>query len=371
MNQLMMHPLKYLGSSWLQAHSGYEKKFDLSTPSGLKDVETKANITWTSTLDGDPVCKKFNNFIINEGHTVTVSNRCKGLYLMVAGNLIVNGTLSMTARGANAVGRHILIDKNGVIYYYVDEYDKSQYDENFAHISATGGIGVSAATGIAATNINSIYKFSTGAAGVNGACGAGGNAFNKGGNGTSFSGGAGAGGNGYEWLSSGGGNAWRFGAAGANNGGAGGTNGVYQRKTRAGTGAGNPPGALNNTYGSKGAVGTGGLIIIFCKGNIIIGDNGKIEANGSKGGNGVATTSSSSTADTQVTGSGGSGSGGGAIHIFYNESITNVNRIYVSGGAAGISGRYSTTEHKQYSWNGAAGGAGSKIITQYTPLLAV
>lgn len=56
------------------------------------------NDHFESTLDGDPVLKSYNNFTINEGHTVTTTNRCKGLYIFVKDTLTVNGTLSMTAK---------------------------------------------------------------------------------------------------------------------------------------------------------------------------------------------------------------------------------------------------------------------------------
>jgi hypothetical protein len=65
-------------------------------------LETTADATFPSELDGDMVVKQFSRLVINAGHTVTVAQRCKGLVVYVNGDCIINGTLSMTARGANA-----------------------------------------------------------------------------------------------------------------------------------------------------------------------------------------------------------------------------------------------------------------------------
>ncbi|MCA0352291.1 MAG: hypothetical protein LCH85_09865 [Chloroflexi bacterium] len=46
--------------------------------------------------------KQYTSLKINAGHTLTVANRCKGLVIYVHGDCTINGTLSMTARGANA-----------------------------------------------------------------------------------------------------------------------------------------------------------------------------------------------------------------------------------------------------------------------------
>lgn len=68
------------------------------------DLYTTGNVSFTSTTDGPTIYKYFNNVTINAGHVVTVSNRCKGLVMYCAGDCIIDGTLTMTARGCKGVG---------------------------------------------------------------------------------------------------------------------------------------------------------------------------------------------------------------------------------------------------------------------------
>jgi len=241
-------------------------------PESLGDFVSTGNASndrFSSIQDGDPVVRTYNNFTINTGHTVTTTNRCKGLYLNILGDLTVNGTLSMTARGASAIGKYVLIDKNyKKIYYSVDLNTKFNYAD-FILINKIGG----AASTIQATNGNN---------GINGSCGGGGCGyveFNStlmglGGAGTSFSGGAGGGAK----I----GRPANISGNGSSNGGPGG-NGITDSGTYpAGGGAGNPGGTTN--IGNPGETGTGGLLILFVQGNIIIGSNGSIQSNGSNGG---------------------------------------------------------------------------------------
>ena len=59
-----------------------------------------SNTNLTSVLDGDVVVMNYQNLTINSGVTLTTSNRCRGLVIYCLGNCTINGTLSMTARGA-------------------------------------------------------------------------------------------------------------------------------------------------------------------------------------------------------------------------------------------------------------------------------
>ncbi|MDR2488147.1 MAG: hypothetical protein LBD42_01385 [Desulfovibrio sp.] len=52
------------------------------------------------------------DYEVKAGTTITSTNRCKGLYMFINGTLTNNGTISMTARGANAEGRFVTIDTN-------------------------------------------------------------------------------------------------------------------------------------------------------------------------------------------------------------------------------------------------------------------
>jgi len=309
------------------------------------------NDQFPATIDSDPVVKTFNNFTINEGHVVTPSVRCKGMYLFIEGDLIVNGILSMTARGAKAPGKFIGIDPySGRIYF--DSIDR---------FSARGLITL---PNIGGAGANRVYVSSPGAIPdqhrrilgnpgedsdlVCGGGGCGGAYSSHGGTiysgagttGTSFSGGAGGGGAACI-------NANGNGYSAAPDGGAGGparligTVGGLVRGI--GGGAGNNGGARYSSNGggaTAGLNGTGGLMILVVRGNIIFGPNGKIEAKGMNGGYGES-------------GGGGGASGGGAIHLFSKSTDIDLSKIDVSGGIGGVGGGYS---------NGGNGGSGAKKL---------
>lgn len=311
------------------------------------DFVSTGNISddyFESTLDGDPVVRTYNNFTINEGHTVTTTNRCKGLYLNILGDLIVNGTLSMTARGAKAKGKYVLIDKIGRKIYHTDSINTFNNNKNFILIDKVGGLGV--------TNKTAWTAVSVGGSGVSGACGAGGgNYMYRGGHGTSFSGGPGAGGGASNSSSAGMTSTMAFNncTAGNDDGGAGG-NGAYDtgsgHNAQGGGGAGNPGGTVRFKQSQAGFDGTGGLMILFVSGNIIIGPNGSIQSNGSSGGNGHPTVS-----NVYPYSQGGGGSGGGSLHIVHAGMLSNISNITVTGGPGG--GR------------GVGGGAGRRWNIKY------
>lgn len=300
---------------------------------------------FASEEDGDPVVLTYNNFTINEGHIVTPTNRCKGMYLNILGDLVVNGTLSMTARGAKCEGQYIGIDrKNRIIYFNNDETSPFIKYRGMTTIDKVGGLGISGVIkgnlyGTPGLTLDSWRSNATG--GINGACGAGGGTCGyfsyapaKGGNGTSFSGGAGAGGGASYWNGST--NVAIKGNDAEENGGAGGNGTIGKSASTQGQygggGAGNPGGICPNPNTWNGQNGTGGLMILFVSGNIIISDTGSIQSNGSNGGNGRPYTSS------YYGTCGGGGSGGGAIHIFHQKSIINKNNIIANGGISGTSG---------------------------------
>lgn len=283
---------------------------------------------FASVLDGDPVLLTFDDFTINAGHLVRPSNRCRGLYIHIRGNLTVNGRLSMTARGANVPGKFVGIDhENKIVYFHSSDIFTP---EGIPFIGPAGGLITAYPASGSRVNGN---------AGVNGACGGGGSGARyiggggsgnagRGNAGTSFSGGAGGGGLNRYGNS---GNA----QDGAINGGKGGngvasdTDGGRYGRT-AGGGAGNPGGThgkilSSGTGGTAGGTGTGGLMILFVDGDILIGSAGTIESNGIAGGNGSGGT-------YKV---GGGGSGGGAIHIFHKGMINDISKIVTNGGNGG------------------------------------
>ena len=59
-----------------------------------------ANVTYPSTTDGNAIVKQYSSIVIDAGDTVTVQNRCKGLIIYCQGDCTINGTLTMTAKGA-------------------------------------------------------------------------------------------------------------------------------------------------------------------------------------------------------------------------------------------------------------------------------
>lgn len=111
------------------------------------------------------------------------------------------------------------------------------------------------------------------------------------------------------------------------------------------TGGGLGRRAINNTIksgeyytGGKGENGTGGLLVIYAN---QIDNNGNITANGCAGGE-VTTNSNSAS---------GGASGGGSINIFYNNTITGIEKITATGGISNSGGS-----------KGGAGGTGSITV---------
>jgi hypothetical protein len=94
-----------------------ERQFHFTEPKSLIDkyLYHQNNNTNKTSLesvqDGDPVIFFVDgDYTIHAGTTITPINRCKGLYMFINGTLTNNGTISMTARGANAEGRFVSID---------------------------------------------------------------------------------------------------------------------------------------------------------------------------------------------------------------------------------------------------------------------
>lgn len=295
-----------------------EKTFDFGP--NLGDFNSTGIITndqFSSVLDGDPVVKHFQNMTINVGHTVTPMMRCKGMYILVEGDLTVNGILSMTARGAFSPGKFIGVDPTNEKVYF-DSVDIFS-EKNIFTIGDIGGNGILRSNGENGKNN------APGGGGAGGDGGALSDYSNHiGGNATSFSGGSGGGG----YVSSPSGQ--KAGNPGSPEGGAGGA-GRYVGGTApgyGGGGAGNPPGVGYRA----GIAGTGGLIILIVKGNIIFGTAGKIESVGSNGG-----ASKNGQTSVAYAGGGGGASGGGAIHLFCKNALPDLSKFNVSGGIGGTS----------------------------------
>ena len=277
------------------------------------DLSTTASISFAN-LTNEAVLKNYKNLTINTGHTITTSNYSGFLVIYVGGDCIINGTLTMTGKGARTTGSvaHYVYQAKGFMGSYIPMF--------FFPLSAS-------------TGYIPIYP--------QGAVGGGG-----GGNGTAASyGQTGGGGGGYtgssgtygtSWAGGTGGGAGPSATGGTSYGGAGG-NAVT---TNYGGGAGNPGGLSGGGTGLPGGTGTGGFIMLVVKGSLTIGSTGIISANGVAGGTGTA--------------GGGGGSGGGRVIILYTKSFTNNGSITVNGGAGG--GTAPTA--------GGSGGAGSITIRE-------
>ena len=112
-------------------------------------------------------------------------------------------------------------------------------------------------------------------------------------------------------------------------------------------GVGNPAGSQNDTTSGSGngsESGNGGLIILIVGGNLTIGSNGSIVANGRNSG--------ACSGGNSWHGSGGA-SGGGNIVIAHRGSYTNNGSVTANGGTSG------TVTSYQYSRRGGNGGNGS------------
>ena len=228
---------------------------------------------------------------INSGVTIQPAVRKLYTVLFVDGNLVINGQVKMTSRGAN---------HSGTTKQDIKMIDGTYSSVSNATIPASGGSGGSGKTGGAGAG-------STGGTATRSAGGGGGGAKSgqSGGNGsagTCFSGGAGG---------AGGDNS--TGGAGGANGGAGGNGGG----ANACGGAGNPRGNSNGQSHTQHS-GTGGTLMIYCTGTLS--GSGSVEAKATDSG--------------QPSGGyrGGGGAGGGIVQIFCNSGSVSTN---VNGGYGG------------------------------------
>lgn len=341
------------------------------------NVTISSNTNLTSTTDGDMVVKNYQDLTINSSVTLGLSNRCRGALLYVKGNLVVNGTISVTARGCKAnpadattsgntpvaSGDGNAVPSTGIrIRRRKSGQTSSNSDSTLFHGCGTAAVtseanqvvlvsngqvftiartGASGATGqtITLSNLNGIAG-SNGTTGQSGGGGSGGlraDTFSAstgaGGAGTCFSGGAASGA--VSTASSG-----ITGTAGSSFGGAGG-NAIDGTLAEQSGGAGNPGGEWvgQSLPNYKATDGTGGLLIIIVRGSITIGASGIIEAKGSRGGG-----------YSGMNGQAGAGSGGGNIVILHAGSVSNSGTITASGGLGGL---FSAGN------SGGAGGAGS------------
>jgi hypothetical protein len=296
----------------------------LNLTGSIASVRTFVSRSFASTQDGPPVIKNFSSLFISRSVVVSPTRRCRGMLIFVDGDATISGSISMTARGASAVGTDASFTT--INPPYLGDYWSTQLFPSASYLSRVFAAGAAGAPAPAAGAAGV-----AGSAGILGRSGGGGAGASStpspavggaGSAGTSFSGGTGGGGS--------------FGAA---VGGAGSTNGGTGGGSPGGGGggAGNPNGVGGTGTGGEG---TGGLLILIVKGNLRIGPNGSITTNGIIG-NGAA------------PGNGGGGSGGGILYIYYGGTLTNNGTVTSNGGPGGAGAN-----------TAGAGGAGTAIISK-------
>ena len=353
-------------------------------------LSTSGNVTWTvpnkvGSYDGDMVIKQYSALTINAGHTITVDQPNRGIFIYVDGDCTIAGTLTMTNKGgasdptasggsdSNAVGAsglQIGLKTSGGTSTFTNDgtgfngagtgvrtaiANQNNLVSNgtiFA-IPRNGGLGGSAAwTGASLYNgvdggtvTNSTGGGGQGSGSFSSSAPSTSGDYANGGLGGVFGGGSGGGG-----MSGSGGNSGAVVEAtnAADYGGQGG-NGVQDTGHGSSCeegGAGNPSGTgvcagaacSPCNLGAIAGSGGGGIIWLLVKGDLTI--TGTISANGSQNARGA-------TAGNHGAGS----SGGGVVNTFYAGTLSNSGSITVAGGAS----QTGSGAHK----NGGAGGAGS------------
>ena len=269
-------------------------------------LDTTGDVTHTvqnksGSYDGDMVVMQYTTLDINSGHTMTVDQPCRGMFIYVTGNCEIAGTLHMDNKGGNSNpttsggNDSSAVDANGL---RLPMLTASGSDTLATADFAGSGDGIVTAVGFqAGVAINSgngtIFKVAQ----TGGGGGGGGGAFGH--NWACANGGTGtAGATGAATISSGGGGGASALSNSAKNstGGAGGTGGAFSggaggngscpncHNGNSAGGAGNPGG--NSCGGGNcsiafGASGVGGLIWLVVGGDLTI--TGTISADGNIG----------------------------------------------------------------------------------------
>ena len=293
----------------------------------ITTLRTRISASFASTQDGLPVIKNFSNLFISRSVVLSPTNRCRGMLIFVDGDATISGSISMTGRGAKFTGSEASFST--INPPYLGDYWSTQLFPSASYLSRVFAVG---ASGAAAPSTSAVGV--AGSTGILGRSGGGGSA----GGGPGGGGGAGSIGTSFSGGTGGGGAAGVAGSIARNFGGAGGA-GLASGPTFSGGGSGNP----NGTGGTAVGEGTGGLLILIVRGNLRIGPNGSIAANGITG----------NTAGSPGTLGGGGGSGGGILYVYYGGTLTNNGTVTANGGSGGSGAVV-----------GGAGGAGTAIISK-------
>jgi len=357
---------KYYGSIVAGNYFGDESD-GAFTSSGLHQQTV---LNQNGSYDGDMVIRQYSSFTLNSGHTYRPNQPCRGMIIYCTGNMVINGTIDMTGKGAKADPTNTAswnsagsdgntVGSNGLQIGLL----KSGSTDTFTNDgSGFNGCGTAARTAVAnqqpISGNGKIYTIARQGAG--GGAGASGSAPLQGSDGSpgassNQTGGGGGGSTSNSSITQAGngayGSCWSGGSGGggthtSNGPGVhaeiwGGAGGGGNFGGNAG-GAGNPGGAGNSNHGSNGETGTGGTLIIICGGTIS--GNGTLRSVGSNGGAFVSHSCG-----------GGGGSGGGAILVLANQS-TFTGTLTAAGGTG------TQTGNTNGSADGGDGGAGYTLI---------
>jgi hypothetical protein len=331
-------------------------------------LTTSGDVNLALPAGNDMVVANYTDLDISSGDTLTVASANRGLLLYCSGNLIVDGTLSMSLRGGNADpttaggSDSAAVSGTGLrLPMFTASGSDTLAAADFAGCGNTAvaavanqpaiagdgtifvvsQLGATGASGASSTNVgNNGNAGTTGGATISTGGGASGgsqanhgsNSTGAGGRGGAFSSGAGSGGTGRQpGVTSG---------AGDNYGGNG-SSGVCGGGCGGGWGNGSGGGANNE--------GHGGLLWVVVKGTITVGASGSIEAHGGRG---------QMTGLGAAAGAGGGGTGGGAIHVLHGGTLTNNGSIAANGGASGA-----TVGSVVGGGTGGAGGVNTAQVT--------
>ena len=322
------------------------------------------------SFDGDMVFAEYNTLTINAGVTLSTNVPCRGLFIYVKGNCVINGTINMTGKGAyanpgdtanpvawgSAGSDGVVLGGDGLRLGLVksgstDTLTNDGTDFNgcgtavktavtnqqaiagngkiyqVARQGAAGGVATSTAPTVGNVGTSGVATLTSGGGGSGGTSGS-----------TTVSG---AGSYGSCWGGgSGGAGVHNSTSAAVNAGIWGGAGGGGNFGGNAG-GAGNPGGVGDGTHGNTGETGTGGAIWLIVGGTLS--GSGTIISNGKNGGS-----------FGQNSCGGGGGSGAGPIVV---ASVTDTSSITLT--AAGGIG--TVTGNGGGSRDGGNGGAGYTI----------
>jgi hypothetical protein len=372
------------GSFGAQGRSGIAARVNFfgTGSDGAAVIASNTNLTVlnkSGSYDGDMLVRQYSSLTIDSGVTLTTDQPCRGMLIYVQGNCIINGTLSMTARGpaadptASGASDASAVSSNGLQIPFRTSSGSSTITSSSSLFNGTGNAAKAlianhpslSANGTVVTLVRqgaaggsggaSGYRQRPGANGSNGSTGQTGGGGGGSGGYSDPSGFGGIGGAGSFGSCFGGGSAGAGGHYQGQNGGdaqpwggKGGNASVSSQAYQGTGGNGNPGGDGGGGWqgqsarGPAGKNGNGGLIILIVGGNLTVGASGSIEAKGT-------------TADNNGAGSGGS-SGGGNIVIAHggtyanNGSVSAIGGLFVTGNDEGV-----TLAQRQ----GSAGGNGS------------